>query len=132
MLTRDQISQDIKSHDVLVYMKGDPENSPCGYSTRLVSILDHIGLKFETRDILQSEELRSGVKTYTGVRTLPQLFVKGNYVGGSDDIRAMHEDGSLIAFFEGRGIATAVDPSQGQLTVGDISREQVIACSKAS
>ena len=132
MSIRDQIIQDVNSNDVLLYIKGEQGNSSCSYSTRLMTILNHIGLVFATRDVLKSEELRRGIKAYTSMRTLPLLFIKGNYVGGSDDIRAMYETGTLIAFFENYGIPTAVDPSKGTLIVDDVSREQIIKCSKSS
>ena len=132
MSIQDNIIQDINTNDVLLYMKGEPEQSSCGFSTRLVTILNHIGLSFATRNVLESEELRLGIKAYSNIGTLPLLFVKGDYVGGSDDIRAMHEAGTLIAFFENQGIPTIVDPSKAPLILDDISKEQIIKCAKAS
>lgn len=126
------ITEDINSNAILLYMKGQPGNSNCSYSTRLVTILKHFNLAFSTRDVLESEELRNGIKAHTNSRTLPLLFVNGDYVGGSDDIREMHEAGTLVKFFEGYGIPIAVDPSKEPLIVGDVSREQIIKCSKAS
>lgn len=132
MSVESTIKQDINSNEIFLYMKGQPGNSICGYSTRLVTILNHFNLVFSTRDVLESEELRRGIKAHSNSRTLPLLFVKGDCVGGSDDIRAMHEAGALIKFFEGYGIPVAVDPSKKPLIVSDVSREQTIKCSKAS
>ena len=132
MSIQDQIKEDINSNDVLLYMKGESGNSSCGFSTRLVTILNHIGLSFETRNVLESDELRLGIKAYSNIGTLPLLYVKRNYAGGSDDIRAMHDAGTLVAFFEDQGIPTLVDPSKAPLIVDDISKEQIIKCAKAS
>jgi len=94
--------------------------------------LNHYGLVFSTRDVLESEELRRDIKARTNSRTLPLLFVKGDYVGDSDNIREMHEGGTLIRFFEGYGMSIAADPSKEPLIVSDVCRDQVIKCSKAS
>ena len=126
------IKSQIKTDKVVLFMKGAPGASSCGYSTRLVSILDHIGITYTTHDVLSSDEMRRAVKEFTGVRTLPQLFVGGAYVGGSDDIRKLYEAGDLVAFFSARGVQTAPDPSKPELIVGDVSRAQIVACAKAS
>lgn len=125
-----KVSNLINAEQVVLFMKGTPKESSCGYSTRLAKILDYIGLDYTTHDILLSDELRKSVKEHTGVRTLPQLFVNGAYVGGSDDIRDMHDNGTLISFFTHKGVATSPDSNKGDLVVGDVSREQIIACSK--
>ena len=81
-------------------------------------------------DVLSSDDMRSSVKSYSNVKTLPQLFINGQYVGGSDDMRIMHENGDLVAFLASYGVSTA--PTSGQLQISSVSKDEVKSCAKAS
>jgi len=85
----------VKSNDVLLFMKGSTLFPQCGFSSRAVAILDHLGVPFETVDVLQDQEIRTGIKEYSDWPTIPQLYVKGEFVGGSDIMMEMFENGEL-------------------------------------
>ncbi len=85
----------VKSNDILLFMKGTPLFPQCGFSSRAVAILDHLGAPFETVDVLQDPEIRQGIKAYSDWPTVPQLYVKGEFVGGSDIMMEMFESGEL-------------------------------------
>src|SRR5687767_5886050 len=85
----------VKSNDVVLFMKGSALFPQCGFSSRAVAILDHLGVKFETVDVLQDPEIRQGIKDYSDWPTVPQLYVKGQFVGGSDIMMEMFESGEL-------------------------------------
>ncbi|QIK96427.1 Grx4 family monothiol glutaredoxin [Sphingomonas sp. HDW15A] len=85
----------VKGHDVVLFMKGSALFPQCGFSSRAVAILDHLGVKFETVDVLQDQEIRQGIKDYSDWPTIPQLYVKGEFVGGSDIMMEMFESGEL-------------------------------------
>lgn len=85
----------VKSNDVVLFMKGSALFPQCGFSSRAVAILDHLGVKFETVDVLQDAEIRQGIKDYSDWPTIPQLYVKGEFVGGSDIMMEMFEAGEL-------------------------------------
>ena len=85
----------VKAHDVVLFMKGSALFPQCGFSSRAVAILDHLGVQFETVDVLQDQEIRAGVKEYSDWPTVPQLYVKGEFVGGSDIMMEMFESGEL-------------------------------------
>ncbi|MCJ8190456.1 Grx4 family monothiol glutaredoxin [Sphingomicrobium aestuariivivum] len=92
----------VKDHDVLLFMKGSKLFPQCGFSSRAVAILDRlVGEDFETVDVLQDQEIRQGIKDYSDWPTIPQLYVKGEFVGGSDIMMEMYESGELKAMLEG-------------------------------
>lgn len=85
----------VKNNDVVLFMKGSALFPQCGFSSRAVAILDHLGVPFETVDVLQDAEIRQGIKAYSDWPTIPQLYVKGEFVGGSDIMMEMFESGEL-------------------------------------
>ena len=85
----------VKSNDVVLFMKGSALFPQCGFSSRAVAILDHLGVPYETVDVLQDQEIRGGIKDYSEWPTIPQLYVKGEFVGGSDIMMEMFESGEL-------------------------------------
>jgi len=85
----------VKSNEVVLFMKGSALFPQCGFSSRAVAILDHLGVPFETVDVLQDAEIRQGIKAYSDWPTIPQLYVKGEFVGGSDIMMEMFESGEL-------------------------------------
>src|ERR1700694_4526830 len=91
----DRIKQDVTSHPVVLFMKGTPVFPQCGFSAAVVQILTHLGVKFKGVDVLTDPEIRQGIKEYSSWRTIPQLYVKGEFVGGCDIIREMCETGEL-------------------------------------
>ncbi|MBA3667564.1 MAG: Grx4 family monothiol glutaredoxin [Sphingomonas sp.] len=85
----------VKANEVVLFMKGTALFPQCGFSSRAVSILDHMGVPYETVDVLQDQEIRAGIKDYSDWPTVPQLYVKGEFVGGSDIMMEMFETGEL-------------------------------------
>jgi monothiol glutaredoxin len=92
---RERIDSLVKANDVVLFMKGSALFPQCGFSSRAVAILDHLGVPFETVDVLQDQEIRVGIKEYSDWPTIPQLYVKGEFVGGSDIMMEMFESGEL-------------------------------------
>ena len=92
---KDRIDALVKANDVVLFMKGSALFPQCGFSSRAVAILDHVGVPFETVDVLQDQEVRAGIKEYSDWPTVPQLYVKGEFVGGSDIMMEMFESGEL-------------------------------------
>jgi monothiol glutaredoxin len=90
-----RIEEIVKSKDVVLFMKGTPLFPQCGFSSRAVSILEHLGVPFESVDVLQDPEVRQGIKEYSDWPTIPQLYVKGEFVGGSDIMMEMFKSGEL-------------------------------------
>ena len=101
------IDNEVKSNQVVLFMKGTPQFPMCGFSGQVVQILDHLGVSYKGLNVLDSEELRQGVKSYSNWPTIPQLYVKGEFVGGCDIIREMAETGELEQFFKEKGVALA-------------------------
>jgi monothiol glutaredoxin len=102
-----RIDEIVKGHDVVLFMKGTALFPQCGFSSRAVTILDHLGVAFETVDVLQDPEVRQGIKEYSDWPTIPQLYVKGEFVGGSDIMMEMFEAGELQQLMEERQVARA-------------------------
>jgi monothiol glutaredoxin len=102
----DRIKQDISDNAVLLYMKGTPVFPQCGFSAAVVQILTHLGVKFKGVDVLADPEIRQGVKEFSSWPTIPQLYVKGEFVGGCDIIREMFESGELGELLKDKGIST--------------------------
>ena len=95
-----RIDELVKSNDVVLFMKGTALFPQCGFSSRAVAILDRLGAKYETVDVLQDPEIRQGIKAYSEWPTIPQLYVKGEFVGGSDIMMEMYESGELAQLME--------------------------------
>ncbi len=102
----DRIKQDITDNSVVLYMKGTPVFPQCGFSAAVVQILTHMGVKFKGIDVLADPALRQGIKDYSSWPTIPQLYVKGEFVGGCDIIREMFETGELRELLSTRGVDT--------------------------
>jgi monothiol glutaredoxin len=90
-----QIDQDIKTNKVILYMKGSKLMPQCGFSARVVHILDELNIEYETKDVLSDDKLRSAIKEYSNWPTLPQLYVDGNFIGGCDIISELYQSGEL-------------------------------------
>ena len=100
----ERIQNQIDSHDVVLFMKGDAAFPQCGFSAAVVQILSHIGVSFKDENVLLDNELREGIKEFTDWPTIPQLYVKGEFVGGCDIIREMFEAGELQDFLKEKGV----------------------------
>jgi monothiol glutaredoxin len=103
--TKARIDEIVQKNDVVLFMKGTALFPQCGFSSRAVSILDHLGVGFETVDVLQDPEIRQGVKEYSDWPTVPQLYVKGEFVGGSDIMMEMYEAGELQQLLDEKAVA---------------------------
>ncbi|ODT72322.1 MAG: monothiol glutaredoxin, Grx4 family [Pelagibacterium sp. SCN 63-23] len=99
------IDDKVKNNDVFLFMKGTPDFPQCGFSGQVVQILNYLGVEFSSANVLESDELRDGIKTYSNWPTIPQLYVKGEFVGGADITREMFQAGELQTHFEQAGIA---------------------------
>jgi monothiol glutaredoxin len=102
-----RIAEVVKSNDVVLFMKGTPLFPQCGFSSRAIAILDHLGVAYESVDVLQDMEIRQGIKEYSEWPTIPQLYVKGEFVGGSDIMMEMFEAGELQQLLADGGVSGA-------------------------
>ncbi len=100
----EEIRNDLASNDVVLYMKGNETMPMCGFSSAVVQILKTLSVAFKAIDVMKSEELREGIKTFTNWPTIPQLYIKGEFIGGCDIVREMYQDGELQALLEAKGI----------------------------
>jgi monothiol glutaredoxin len=105
--THDRIDAIVKGHDVVLFMKGTPLFPQCGFSSRAIAILEHLDVGFHSVDVLQDMEIRQGIKAYSDWPTIPQLYVKGEFVGGSDIMMEMFEAGELQALMADNGVKAA-------------------------
>lgn len=101
----DTIDNQVKSNDVVLFMKGTAEMPMCGFSGRSVQILQHLGVPFKDVNVLASDEMRQGIKEYTNWPTIPQLYVKGEFVGGADIMMEMFQSGELKQLLAEKGVA---------------------------
>jgi|TARA_R110002072_G_scaffold49277_26_gene134042 monothiol glutaredoxin len=101
----ERIKQDISDNDVVLYMKGTPVFPQCGFSAAVVQVLSHLGIKFKGINVLEDPGLRDGIKTFSSWPTIPQLYVKGEFVGGCDIIREMFESGELQQHLSDKGVS---------------------------
>jgi len=101
------IDNEVKSNDVLLFMKGTPTFPQCGFSSQVVQILDYLGVDYKGVNVLENMEIRQGVKEYSDWPTIPQLYVKGEFVGGCDIIREMFQAGELQTFLGEKGVTVA-------------------------
>jgi len=102
----DRIKQEITDNTVVLYMKGTPVFPQCGFSAAVVQILTHMGVKFKGIDVLADPAIRQGIKDFSSWPTIPQLYVKGEFVGGCDIIREMFESGELKDLLQTKGVQT--------------------------
>ena len=100
----DWIDNAIKSNDVVLFMKGTPDQPQCGFSGRVVQMLDYMGVPYAGVNVLQSDDLRNGIKEFSDWPTIPQLYVKGEFVGGCDIVTEMFQNGELKETFTSSGI----------------------------
>jgi monothiol glutaredoxin len=104
---REFIESAVAQNPVVLFMKGVPDEPRCGFSALVVQILDHLGVDFAGVDVLQNEELRNEIKVFSDWPTIPQLYVKGEFVGGSDIVREMFQSGELKPFLTEKGVLAA-------------------------
>jgi monothiol glutaredoxin len=97
----------VKASDVVLFMKGTPTFPQCGFSGQVVQILDYLGVAYSGVNVLESDELRQGIKDYSNWPTVPQLYVKGEFVGGADIVREMFQAGELQQLLKDKGVAEA-------------------------
>ena len=98
------IDNEVKTNDVVLFMKGTPQFPQCGFSGQVVQILDYLGLDYKGVNVLADQEIREGIKQYSNWPTIPQLYVKGEFVGGCDIVREMFQAGELQQLFADKGI----------------------------
>ncbi|CAN5439811.1 Grx4 family monothiol glutaredoxin [soil metagenome] len=105
--TQARIAELVNGSDVLLFMKGSPLFPQCGFSSRAIAILNHLNVEFSSVDVLQDQGVRQGIKEFSDWPTIPQLYVKGEFVGGSDIMMEMYESGELATLLEEQGVVTA-------------------------
>src|ERR1700704_6430644 len=98
------IANEVKANDVVLFMKGTPQFPMCGFSGQVVQILDHLGVSYKGLNVLESDDLRDGIKAFSNWPTIPQLYVKGEFVGGCDIIREMFQAGELLTLMKDKGV----------------------------
>jgi monothiol glutaredoxin len=98
------IDNEVKNNDVVLFMKGTPQFPMCGFSGQVVQILDYLGVSYKGMNVLENDELRQGIKSYSNWPTIPQLYVKGEFVGGCDIIREMLQSGELQSLMKEKGL----------------------------
>ena len=101
---KDLISKELKDNDVCLFMKGTPEVPQCGFSMTVSNILKILEIKFKGINVLESAELRQGIKEFSEWPTIPQLYIKNEFIGGCDIVKEMYESGELAKLFESKGI----------------------------
>jgi monothiol glutaredoxin len=107
MSVNERIDEIVRNNDVVLFMKGTPLFPQCGFSSKAIAILDHLGVAYESVDVLQDMEIRAGIKDYSDWPTIPQLYVKGEFLGGSDIMMEMYEAGELQEMVDSQGLAKA-------------------------
>ncbi|MES0810848.1 Grx4 family monothiol glutaredoxin [Roseibium sp. SCPC15] len=107
MSIQDWIKNEVDSNDVVLFMKGTPNFPQCGFSGQVVQILDYVGAPYKGINVLEDDDLRQGIKEFTNWPTIPQLYVKGEFVGGCDIIREMFQNQELQGLLSDKGIETA-------------------------
>jgi monothiol glutaredoxin len=99
------IDDKVKNNDVFLFMKGSPDFPQCGFSGQVVQILNYLGVDYSSANVLESDELREGIKAYTNWPTIPQLYVKGEFIGGADIVREMFQSGELQSHLQQAGVS---------------------------
>jgi monothiol glutaredoxin len=105
------IDNELKGNDVVLFMKGTPQFPMCGFSGQVVQILDYLGVPYKGLNVLENDDLRKGIKSYSNWPTIPQLYVRGEFVGGCDIIREMFQAGELQSLFKEKGLAVKENAS---------------------
>ena len=100
------IKNEIKTNEVVLFMKGTPVFPMCGFSASVIQILNNLGVKFVSINVLESEEMREGIKVFSNWPTIPQLYIKEEFVGGCDIVKEMYESGELLELFNSKGVET--------------------------
>jgi monothiol glutaredoxin len=98
------IDNEVKANDVVLFMKGTPTFPQCGFSSQVVQILDYLGVDYKGVNVLENMDVREGIKEYSNWPTIPQLYVKGEFVGGCDIVREMFQEGELKTYLTDRGL----------------------------
>jgi monothiol glutaredoxin len=104
MSIQDFIQNEVSGSDVVLFMKGTPQFPMCGFSAQVVQILDHLGVAYKGLNVLESDDLRNGIKTFSNWPTIPQLYVKGEFVGGCDIVREMFQAEELQQLLKDKGV----------------------------
>ena len=102
----ENIKNEIKNNEVVLFMKGTPVFPMCGFSASVVQILTKLGVKFTSINVLDSDEMREGIKKFSNWPTIPQLYIKKEFIGGCDIVKEMYETGELLEFFNSKGLET--------------------------
>ena len=105
MSSNERIAEIVGTNDVVLFMKGTPLFPQCGFSSKAIAILDHLGVAYASVDVLQDMEIRQGIKAFSDWPTIPQLYVKGEFVGGSDIMMEMFQSGELKQLLADKGVA---------------------------
>lgn len=103
----ERIQKEVDDNDVVLFMKGTPLFPQCGFSAAVVDVLERVGIEYSSHDVLQDPELRQGIKEFSNWPTIPQVYVKGEFIGGCDIVREMFANGELDAFLSEKGVAKA-------------------------
>lgn len=101
----DEIKREVTDNDVVLFMKGTPVFPQCGFSAAVVEVLSRMGVQFKGIDVLSNAEIRQGIKDFSNWPTIPQLYIKGEFVGGCDIVREMYQSGELETLFKDKGVA---------------------------
>ena len=109
---QDAIKQEVTGNEVVLFMKGTPQMPMCGFSSQVVQILDYLGVNYKGVNVLADEEIRNGIKEFSNWPTIPQLYVKGEFVGGCDIVREMFQSGELVTHLGEHGVKHTA-PAQG-------------------
>lgn len=102
---QDWIKKTVANNDVVLFMKGNHQTPQCGFSGLVVQVLDHLGVPFQDVNVLEDMGIREGIKTYSNWPTIPQLYVKGEFVGGADIVKEMFQAGELQAMLKDKGVS---------------------------
>ena len=120
------IGNEVKANDVVLFMKGTPQTPMCGFSAQVVQILDHIGVTYKGLNVLESDELRQGIKSYSNWPTIPQLYVKGEFVGGCDIVREMFQGGELQSLLKDKRLPVKAMPQGASAAKGNQDEHRAI------
>tara|TARA_B100000941_G_scaffold276368_1_gene238957 strand:+ start:6282 stop:6599 length:318 start_codon:yes stop_codon:yes gene_type:complete len=104
MEIKEKINNAIKENDICLFMKGTPDSPQCGFSMAVTNILKHLNVKFKGINVLEDENLRQGIKEFSDWPTIPQLFIKGEFIGGCDIVKEMFENGELKKIFQDKNL----------------------------
>jgi monothiol glutaredoxin len=108
-VTRKRIEGEVSGNDVVLFMKGTPVFPQCGFSAAVVGVLSHLGVKFKGINVLEDPSIRDGIKEFSSWPTIPQLYVKGEFIGGCDIVREMYETGELVEMLTTKGVPASAD-----------------------